>query len=323
MRIVYLALLPPLLVAACSGHDNAPSRQASATSLPEPATAPHPKPEASALAASPLPRGRTLRDVTPELERRAEAGEARAACQLAREMDFCAATERNAKYLADVAARIRATPSDQLASEKNRTDVLGTLADLASVRAEYCEGMSEVPASDRVKLWREAALKGHLPSMLQYGSGLAFGNDQTLAALEELATYRRIGVGIMEQAAERGSLDAAIMLGRAYSPQMSGPDRSPLLRQAAKKSATESVAYYMLAEQIRADSMVEQPNALSIQTALAGVKETLSPAEIAVAEQRFTELRAKLRRDSGGQLDVVALNERESQQVVPGTEFCD
>lgn len=311
-----------LFLIGCTGDSNEAAKQP-AKNQPAKLAQTESSPSPPISYASPLPRGRTLREFSAAMRSRAIGGDARAACQLARELDFCAGVEERAHHLSQMADRVRATQSAGPLSQRNKSDVLTTLSDLESVRNEYCEGFSDTPPGERVALWREAALRGHLPSMIQYGAGLAFGRNQTLATLDELRVYKQEGERIMGKAAQSGILQANLMLARAYAPQLSAPDTTPLLRQAVRKNASKSFAYYMLTLQLRGGSESTPPSVQQLQTETEMVRRAMSPTEVAEADRMLFDLRQDLRHANEARFDPIALNKQDIQQTVPTTSFCE
>lgn len=311
-----------LFLIGCAGDSNEAAKQP-AKSQPAKVAETESSPPRAILDASPLPRARTLREFSAAMRSRAIGGDARAACQLARELDFCAGVEERAHQLSQMADRVRATQSAGPVTQRNKSDVLKTLSDLESIRSEYCEGFSDTPPGERVGFWREAALRGHLPSMIQYGAGLAFARGQMLATLDELSVYKKEGERIMGKAAQSGNLQANLMLARAYAPQLSAPDTTPLLRQAVRKNASKSFAYYMLTLQLKGGSASTPPSVLQLQTESEMVKQTMSPAEVAEAERMLLDLQQDLHHVDEARFDPIALNKQDLQQPVPTTSFCE
>jgi TPR repeat protein len=266
-----------------------------------------------------LPQAATAREVIGILRERVDAGDPKATCQLAREVEFCAGSEEASHRMAMVAARIKADSGAVL----NRNDVLQTMAELAKVRSEYCAGMPPATPSDSVNLWRKAALRGHLPSMLQYGAGLAFRQDRLLDTLDELKAYRRDGVEMTKHVARSGNLHANLMLARAYAPRSTGPDLTPLLRQAVSHDAAQALAYYMMAQELQRTVASTRISALQLQTEANGLRLMMTPDEISEGTRRFDELRRTLKPAAGAEFDPIAQRERDMQQPVAGTELCE
>ncbi|WP_152566234.1 hypothetical protein [Lysobacter antibioticus] len=252
----------------------------------------------------------------PALRERIAKGDAVASCQLAREFDFCEGAEDKAEYLSRIDTHRKTPPSP------DRTDPASTLTDLAKIRAEYCVGVSTISPAERIGLWRQAALKGHVSSMLQYGSGLAFGYNQTLATVDELRTYKSEGPELVERVAQKGGFQANLMLARAYAPHLTAPDRMPLLRQAVAKSASTSLAYYKIAKELRSTTTETAPTDLALETEMKPLLWSMSPQELAESEQKFRFLRGKIERGDRAIVDIDALNNADVNQPVPGMELC-
>lgn len=132
---------------------------------------------------SPLLRGTKLRDTLAELRDRAGKGDARAACQLATELDFCADADSRMRSLDAAAARLQAEFKGAVSSLSQAT--LDGFSETGAKQAQYCEGLAKISAEERIRNWRLAAMRGHLPSMLQYASGSSFGRNETLLVVDE------------------------------------------------------------------------------------------------------------------------------------------
>lgn len=273
-------------------------------------------------AAAPLPHGTTAREVTALLRKRMEAGDAQAACQLAREVEFCADSETTNQRMSMMAERMKAAEAEG-AVVLNKNDVLQTMAELAKVRGEYCMGMPPASPAETVNLWRQAALRGHLPSMLRYGTGLAFRRDRLLDTLDELKVYRRDGVEMTKRVAQSGNPEASVVLARAYAPRHTGPDRTPLLRQAVAPDAAQSLAYYLLAQHTQPNATSSRLTAVQLKTETRGLYLMMSPDELREGERRFEELVRTLMPLPSADFDLTTEDERDLHQPIPGTGLCE
>jgi len=260
--------------------------------------------------------------VTALLRKRIEAGDSHAACQLAREVEFCADSETTSQRMGMVADRIRASEA-QGEVVLNKNDVLQTMAELARARSEYCVGMPPTSPAETVNLWRQAALRGHLPSMLRYGTGLAFRHDRLLDTLDELKVYRRDGVEMTRRVAQSGNAEASLVLARAYAPRNTGPDRTPLLRQAVTPDAAQSLAYYLLAQHTLLATTSPYMTALQLQTETRGLQLMMSPDEVREGERRFDDLTRDLKPVPGAIFDVMSEGERDLYGPTPDTALCE
>ncbi|GAA5077172.1 hypothetical protein GCM10025759_22820 [Lysobacter panacisoli] len=269
----------------------------------------------------PLPTGRSLREISNLLTKRSKEGDARATCQLALELEFCAGTEKQAAYLSAVAERVRASqPGPATSAAKNET--LSTISEMAQLRGEYCEGFDSVGADERVKLWRQAANRGHIASMVQYGAGRAFNPNETLAVLDELKAYKQDGVAFMMKAARSGNLQANLLLARAYAPSPSAPERTPFLRQAVEKSSSTSVAYYKVAEELLGQATDAPVTNLQLRAEMASVTHGMSDTELAKAEEVYASLHRELEVVNPAVVSVRGLSDLDPYRAVPGDELC-
>ena len=269
--------------------------------------------------ATPLPHGTTAREVTALLRKRIEAGDPQAACQLAREVEFCADAETTSQRMGMAAERIKAIEAEGAVV---LNDVVQTMADLAKVRSEYCMGMPPVTPAETVNLWRQAALRGHLPSMLRYGTGRAFRHDRLLDTLDELKVYRRDGVEMTRRVAQSGNAEASLVLARAYAPRLTGPDLTPLLRQAVTPDAAQSLAYYLLAQHVLPTATSSRTTPLALQAEVRSLQLVMTPDELREGERRFDDLVLALKPLSGTDFDLMTEDERDLHQPIPGTGLC-
>lgn len=307
-----------ILLTACTRTDQVSNdpRQPAEENEPSQAVA-SPSVTAQPVASGLPPRGTTLQQMIPALRERIAQGDAVASCQLAREFDFCAGAEEKAQYLSRIEAQ-RKTPR----ASSDESDPASTLTDLAKIRAEYCVGVSAISPAERVGLWRQAALKGHVSSMLQYGSGLAFGYNQTLATVDELRVYKSEGPKLVERVAQNGGFQANLMLARAYAPQLTAPDRVPLLRQAVTKNSATSLAYYKIARELRLATTETAPTDLALETEMKPLMSSMSPQELSESEQKYRALRGQIKNGDRAIVDIDALNKADVNQPVPGMELC-
>lgn len=190
------------------------------------ATMPQAKQEDRPLPPLDMPLGAVIED----LKRRADRGEAGAACRLAAEWTHCAKLEsqlegseaalRNQERIAlrlaagEGAARMRVSAE---AIERG-IDFAQSRVDRSKRELAHCDGVPAARPDEITRYWRQAALAGHLPSMRNYAVGNGFRRNEILDNLPALAVYRQEAERIARQAVDRGDLRAAIALAGAYSP---------------------------------------------------------------------------------------------------------
>lgn len=208
--------LPPAAVAV-----------ASVPSSPEPAS--NPPPSASSRN-EPLPRlSVPLRLSLPDLQRRADAGDAAAACRLATEWTYC----RQLRLRLEIAGHSLDTPGFQRSLERMDTQtreraVAYREQNLARMQADaetlladsaHCEGVVEPEPREVLRRWRQAALGGNVEAMRQYATGAVIPQGRTLQLLPELEQYRHEAEGIALRAVEAGDLETAAALAHAYASE--------------------------------------------------------------------------------------------------------
>ena len=206
---------------ATAGADASPAGQAPGVQAPLPAR----------IADQPLPPVETpLRDTLADLQRRADRGEAGAACRLAAEWTYCQgldsrmrrdeaslrANERMAERLTSMPQHTgRQVPVEALERSLDRAQAQ---ADRSREQLQHCQDVTLPKPSEVARYWRQAALAGHLPSMRNYAVGNAFRRNQVLDNLPALEVYRQEALKIAEAAIARGDLPTAVALAGAYSP---------------------------------------------------------------------------------------------------------
>jgi hypothetical protein len=319
INLLLVSAIACLLLAAC-GKESSLGDVIEPTEKEAPGAAISPSGERS-NEDSPLPHGNALRDSIAELRERAQRGDARAACQLATELDFCASAEARARALSQASARLQGISTDN-SSKQNGLDAF---AQAAKAQTQHCAGISNIDSKDRIQNWRLAASRGHAPSMLHYASGLVFTPNETLLVLDELNSYKALAPIIMKKVAAAGSLDANLMLARAYAPHQVGPDRVPYFRQSIQaRDASTSLAYFQIAEHLStaAGESASDTREVLLQE-MERLKQGMSPEQVAAANQEYNGLKQGMRQSIDLQLPATGWDEREQFQPKPSIERCD
>ncbi|NYZ61857.1 hypothetical protein [Luteimonas deserti] len=243
--------------------------------------------QARRLAEQPLPdAGQPLRLIHEQLRSRATSGDARAACRLAAEFERCDGMREQHRGLqvfieghdatlarSDLAEPLRVRLVAEHAAQRARSEELG--AALAR-----CEGAPTLSAEARARLWRQAALAGHLPSMRHYASGNAFRHNDLLDALPALQDYRREAEAIAIRAAAHGDIETMRALAVAYSDSGDGRFRT-FLAQVVVPDLGHALAWYRLLD-THPDIVAldpQHPLRTAIARGRAGVEAAASPAE--------------------------------------------
>jgi hypothetical protein len=202
---------------------------------------------AASVARVPLPPpDLPLRDSFADLKRRADGGDAHAACRLAAEFDRCDRLREAVHNLELMEAFPGWTTLQANSGARNRTDARKTRL----VRAlAHCDGAPALEPRQLVHYWRMAALGGHLPSLTHYALGEAFGPRPSLDLLGELQVYRSEAEHLARRAAAAGDPLAWLSLAHAYSP-VGRPQskRWTYLDQAIEPDAVRSLALFQLVQ---------------------------------------------------------------------------
>ena len=229
-----------------------------------------------------------------ELRRRADAGDPKAACRLAVEVERCSLAK---EQIVALAARMRRMQDNPQASQRRQrggpVDLVGTGERMLAEDAR-CQGAPELTPMEKYGYLRQAALAGHIPAMVEYATGNAFRMRDTMASLPALATYRDEAEALARRAAASGDGGAMMALANAYSPDRN-EGRPNLLLQVVKPDAAESLALYLQVQQ----QLAGQPDAGTmrmrrfLEQQVARLQELATPAQRAEAEARVRQRAAQ------------------------------
>lgn len=232
------------------------------------------------------PVDQPLRLIHAELRKHAASGDARAACRLAVEFERCDGMREQHRSLLmyieghdatlarqDLPEPLRMRLTAEYAAQRARSEQLAT--DLV-----HCEGAPTLSAEARARLWRQAALSGHLPSMRHYASGNAFRRNDLLDALPALQIYRREAEAIAIQAAAHGDVETMRALAVAYSNGSDGRFR-PFLAQVVVPDLVHALVWYRLLDTHPDITALapQHPQRAAIARGRASVEAAASPAE--------------------------------------------
>ncbi|HET9652075.1 MAG TPA: hypothetical protein VFP36_07785, partial [Usitatibacter sp.] len=151
-----------------------------------------------------------------------------AACRLAMEMQRCAAHEYDVEGLAS----IRRTPPSQLIMKGKFAEFFATalaqLREKVSTEGPVCNA---VPATE-VRPWRlllDAALQGHVPSMVKFASGTALREAKGRGEwdLDAFGAYRAYAFDFLRRAAGEGDAAAIERLGIEHLTRGAGTRAIP------------------------------------------------------------------------------------------------
>jgi hypothetical protein len=247
------AVVLALMLAAAIGFWAGEHRAAREAGVPAPAPpAAHADAPASTAARSPratpagsmaapafpsLPPVNTpVAQVIDDLERQARAGDVRAACRVAFELQRChelRALQASVSTFRDLAERPGIGP--ELARRYN------AMADRDQARflegRRLCEGVTTAQSQDAWRYLLQAARAGHGPSMARFASRRVFADADPVAALDGLIAFRNEGPAFLERAAQAGYPEAYEQLAFAY---VTGLD----LGLGVPHDAVRGVAYY-------------------------------------------------------------------------------
>lgn len=300
--LVALATLLLAVLAYLAGRQQAPT--AAEPSAAAEADAPGATAEANPDVASPAAPDRPSRPlpdpalplpgVVAELEQRARAGEAAAACRLAAEWSHCSALpERRAEFDAWLSSRRLAL---DLLPEAMRAEAAANIERDLPLREQglrelqaHCGDVPVPSPAEVARMWRASALGGDAAALRQYASGHAFKWGKLLDALPELATYRAEAPALARLAASRGDLDMALALASAYAP--TGRRERTLLQQAVPADPARGLALFRRIEAaLDAGEHGDTRVAMEVSERIATLEKSLTPAELAQAAAHAGEM---------------------------------
>jgi hypothetical protein len=193
-----------------------------------------------------------LREAIRDLERRAAQGDAQASCRLAAEYNYCEAAKVNLgkfeRQLSDIEKAKNVLSRENVA-------FIALDADAVTRQVEHCAGVAIPSHAQRFKYLRDAALRGHLPSLVEYSLGRFSGR---LTILDELKVYRNEAVPLAERAARAGSARALLALAAAYSPPGYEAVISGMFREIVEPDPVEALTlYYHLRNSLESDPSMD------------------------------------------------------------------
>lgn len=199
-----------------------PLAQAPAT-RPKPPTGapPAPKPVAPTPAPSAVPADKG--DVFADLRERADAGDSRAACNLAYHLLSCRHRSRRfeGRMLADMAE------AEREFEDKGRLAAANRLADRQArllAMAGICRGIPDALKDAGSQYLRQAALAGDPTAMLAYANGFQFApSGRGMAADPTFDAWRNESPALLHRALESGDPRAVFRLALAYHDDMGFP----------------------------------------------------------------------------------------------------
>jgi hypothetical protein len=175
-------------------------------------------PPATAPASAGLPpTGLPVAEIYPALHERALHGDAVAACRLAFELQRCDRLRPDVD--AEMATRIDPGKIQDPQTLAYMERQLAEMADRQAA-ARDCAGLSDAQRREGFDRLRQAALAGHLPSLLAYAADGGVPSNQTLQRLDQLRHYRNEAMPLLERAMAQGSAAAAMQLSMAYMPSL-------------------------------------------------------------------------------------------------------
>ena len=303
--LVALATVLLAVLAYLAGRQQAPTANEASTAAEADAPAATAAANADAVVAAPAARPvRPLPDpalplpgVVAELEQRARAGEAAAACRLAAEWSHCSALpERRAEFDAWLAERRLAL---DMLPEAMRAEAAANIERDMPLREQalrelrqHCGDVPVPSPSEVARMWRTAALGGNPAALRQYASGHAFKWGTLMDSLPELATYRAEAAGLAQMAASRGDLDLALALASAYAP--TGRRERTLLLQSVPADPAQGLALYRRIEAaLDASGHGDTRVAMEVTERIASLEKSLSPEQLADAVRHAGDMQAR------------------------------
>jgi len=270
-------------------------------------------------AARPLPPlDAPLRLVAAELASRADQGDARAACRLAAEYEWCDALHAARSTAAVRVARLPPLETRQPATQDIFADERQAARvdlDVAERRfASHCADAPPLGAARRVGYWRQAALWRHPAALRHYTVGNAFRFHDLLDVLPELERYRREAGALALRAANAGDPAMIYALAMAHAEGSDGRHR-PFLAQTLPPDAGRALVWFRRLKATPAVQRLPETHVLrrEIDRYLPLLSSLVSPDELRRAEAALAGYRAPAGEDfvplppmyaNGGLVDV-------------------
>lgn len=260
-------------------------------------------PAGPAAPAGPLPPlDAPLAAILPELERRAAAGEAAAACRIAADRATCgwlrAQREHHLAWAANSQRRLEAnaaSASPEAAARGMRefqAELERRESQLDAVEAR-CAGVPTPTPGQVAADWRRAAQLGSRSAMRLWASGRAIQPNGILDAMDELVAYRAEGPAMARRLVAEGDLAMTLALANATAPLSSRT--MTLLGQAVEEDPALSLALFRRAL-AALESAGERAGAERLRTQVAERVEVVSgllpPEMLAEAGRRSLEFAA-------------------------------
>lgn len=218
-------------------------------------------------------------EIFEPLAARARAGDARAACRLAAELNRCRSAQRSSRFASDL-ERDLARRDESPQHEVDRVVRAETYAASASQR---CEGVREDQLATTFDWQRQAALLDPA-RRVHFALAPALNPRDFLHDLERWAEYRSVALPWLEQAAREGDAAALIVLARIYGDHREHVMVPPPLRI---RDDARFVLYAALADHVGVSFPV-------VNRSAAEARERLSPAEQAEIDAQIAEWRTRL-----------------------------
>lgn len=241
---------------------------------------------------APLPPPDTpLAAMLDELEERARAGEARAACRLASELSRCAMLQRRREFHAMVDPS-GGGPARGSRVEEWRIDATARL-ELQIERDEaVCTGIDRAQSRQSIQWLHRAASAGHVPSMASFATGAWMVYEPGFVHQPELvAAYARDAASMATRAVEAGDTRLLLPLGLAYAGR-SGM-AAPLGELVEPDPARARALLALAAETPAADGGRRGQRRANVgERVLAELDASLDPAQRTAAEAEAARLRA-------------------------------
>lgn len=286
---IFLIAVTTMLCVSCGGEAQKPPNEAATTASEGPGVLPGKASDPSASV--PLPRRDVpLIQVIHELEKRADGGDAQAACALVAEYENCENIQQDLLR----AQRVVETSAQQDSNSFEARDSARGYVEAILEKSKYCEGIKIPPAGKRIGYLRGAALQGHLPSLTAYATGRAFKPSSVLDNLDALRTYKAEALDLAWLAAKNGSLEARLSLARAYAPREQEEFISgDLLSQVVTPDPVRALALHYVV-QADAQEKIKDPNVLTrLERRMALLTAELDASQLAQAKQEAAKFKAE------------------------------
>jgi TPR repeat protein len=277
--------------------------QSEPASTPVAATAAVAVPPASSSASAPLPLpplDAPIASVRAELEQRARAGDARAACRLAADLSRCSGVDRRRRFrdYVDPSQRADGGSSQRMAErELNwRVDTTARIEEQLAHDEKVCAGLAPEDTREALTWLYQAASLGSVPAMSSFAGADWWWGGAAVHHPDLVARYAAEAPRMAEAAIAAGDASLLFRLGLVLSDRTAWGGYGPL-REVMTPDPVRARALLLAATTIvnAPESPIERPGRRTLRSAeriLGELEANLDAGQIAESERQAAVIRS-------------------------------